>query len=82
VLHTILCPVLVVFIIVLVLRAVLSWFPPPQSGSGMTQVNGILHDLTEWALRPLRQIIPPVGMFDVSFMVLLFGLILLQRAVC
>ncbi len=79
--HTILCPVLIVFIVVLVLRAVLSWFPV-RPGTGLAQVNGILHDLTEWALRPMRQIIPPIGMIDVSFMVLLFGLFLLQRVIC
>jgi len=81
VLHTILCPVLIVFIIVLVLRAVLSWFPV-RPGTGLAQVNGILFDLTEWILRPMRQIIPPVGMFDVSFMVLVFGLIILQQVIC
>ena len=80
-LHTILCPVLIVFIIVLVLRAVLSWFPV-RPGTGLAQVNGILFDLTEWILRPMRQIIPPVGMFDVSFMVLVFGLIILQQVIC
>ena len=80
-LHTILCPVLIVFIVVLVLRAVLSWFPV-QPGTGLAQVNGILFDLTEWILRPMRRIIPPVGMFDVSFMVLVFALIILQQVVC
>jgi YggT family protein len=79
--HTILCPVLIVFIVVLVLRAVLSWFPV-RPGTGLAQVNGILHDLTEWALRPMRQIIPPVGMFDVSFMVLLFALIIIRQVIC
>ena len=77
----ILCAVLIVFIVVLVLRAVLSWFPV-RPGTPLAQVNGILFDLTEWALRPMRQLIPPVGMFDVSFMVLLFGLFILQRVVC
>ena len=80
-LHTILCPVLIVFIIVLVLRAVLSWFPV-RPGTGLAQVNGILFDLTEWILRPMRRIIPPVGMFDVSFMVLVFALIILQQVIC
>jgi YggT family protein len=81
VLHTILCPVLIVFIVVLVLRAVLSWFPV-RPGTGLAQVNGLLFDLTEWILRPMRQIIPPVGMFDVSFMVLVFALIILQQVIC
>ena len=77
----ILCAILTVFIVVLVVRAVLSWFPI-RPGTGLAQLNGILFDLTEWALRPMRQIIPPVGMFDISFMVLLFGLFLVRAFVC
>ena len=77
----ILCALLTVFIVILVVRAVLSWFPI-RPGTGLAQLNGILFDLTEWALRPMRQLIPPVGMFDISFMVLLFGLFLLRAFVC
>jgi YggT family protein len=77
----ILCALLTVFIVILVVRAVLSWFPI-RPGTGLAQLNGILFDLTEWALRPMRQVIPPVGMFDISFMVLLFGLFLLRQFVC
>jgi len=77
----ILCAILTVFIVVLVVRAVLSWFPI-RPGTGLAQLNGILFDLTEWALRPMRQIIPPVGMFDISFMVLLFGLFFLRAFDC
>ena len=78
----ILCALLTVFIVILVVRAVLSWFPPAKTGSGLAQLNGILFDLTEWALRPMRSIIPPIGMIDLSFMVLLFGLFLLRAFVC
>ena len=77
----ILCAILTVFIVILVVRAVLSWFPI-RPGTGLAQLNGILFDLTEWVLRPMRQIIPPIGMFDISFMVLLFGLFLLRAFVC
>ena len=77
----ILCALITVFIIILVVRAVLSWFPI-RPGTGLAQLNGILFDLTEWALRPMRQIIPPIGMFDISFMVLLIGLFLLRAFVC
>lgn len=77
----VLCAVITVFIIVLVARAVLSWFPV-RPGTAMAQVNSLLFELTEWALRPLRSIIPPAGMFDLSFMVLTFGLIILRQAVC
>jgi len=60
---------------------VLSWFPV-QPGTGLAQVNRVLFDLTEWILRPMRQIIPPAGMFDVSFMVLFFAVFILWRVIC
>jgi YggT family protein len=37
-----------------------------------------LFELTEPVLRPVRRVIPPVGMFDVSFMVVFFVLFFLQ----
>jgi YggT family protein len=67
--------------IVLAARAVLSWFPM-RSGTVMAQVSSILFDVTEWALRPLRRVIPPVGMFDLSFFVLFLFLWILRGVVC
>jgi YggT family protein len=78
---TILCALFTVFIVVLAARAVLSWFPV-RPGTAMAQINGILFDLTEWALRPLRRVIPPAGMFDLSFLVLFFIIIILRTVVC
>lgn len=77
----ILCSLITVFIVLLFARAVLSWFPV-QQGSALVPINELLATLTEWALRPLRSIIPPVGMFDMSFLVLTFGLLIVQRAIC
>ena len=77
----ILCALLTVFIVVIFARIVLSWFPI-RPGTGLAQLNGILVDLTEWAMRPLRQSIPPVGMFDVSVLVLTFALLILRQAIC
>jgi YggT family protein len=77
----ILCALVTVFIVVLFARAVLSWFPV-RPGTFAAQLSGVLVDLTEWALRPLRQVIPPVGMFDLSFLVLTFALFILRGAVC
>jgi YggT family protein len=77
----ILCALITVFIVVLFARAVLSWFPV-RPGTTMAQVNNVLFDLTEWALRPLRRIIPPAGMFDLSFLVLTFGLFILRAYIC
>ena len=49
---------------------------------GTATVARLLYDLTEPVLAPLRRVIPPVGMFDLSFTVLVFGLIILWQSVC
>ena len=68
------------YIIILFGRAVLSWFPL-QPGTFLASVNRLLFDLTEPVLRPFRRIIPPVGMFDLSFMVVFFLLYILRDVV-
>jgi len=77
----VICALLLAFIVVLFARAVLSWFPI-RPGTPMATISLVLSDLTEWALRPLRRVIPPVGMFDLSFLVLTFGLLILRQAIC
>ena len=76
-----LCAFITVFIVVLFVRAILSWFPL-EPGGFLAQVNRLAVDVTEWAVAPLRRIIPPIGVLDVSFLVLVFGLFILQRVVC
>ena len=76
-----LCAFITVFIVVLMVRAVLSWFPL-EHGGFLAQVNRFAIDVTEWAVAPLRRIIPPVGMFDISFLVLVFGLFILRGIIC
>jgi YggT family protein len=71
---------LTVYIIVLFCRVVLSWFPL-QPGTILAQVNRVLFDVTEPVLRPFRRIIPPIGMFDISFIVVIFLLYILRDAV-
>jgi YggT family protein len=79
--NEILCTLLTVFMVVLVLRAVLSWFPLEPGGMA-AQLGSVVFRLTEWALAPLRRVIPPAGMFDLSFMVLFFLIILARQALC
>jgi YggT family protein len=76
----IICALITVFIVLLFVRAVLSWFPV-QSGGGAAQLNRLLIELTDWAVRPFRRVIPPVGMFDLSFMILVFFLFILRAAI-
>jgi YggT family protein len=79
--ESLLCNLITVFIVVLFARAVLSWFPL-QSGTVLAQISDVLRMITDWAVVPLRRVIPPMGMFDVSFMVLVFGLLILRSAIC
>jgi YggT family protein len=71
-----------VYLVILGARAVLSWFAPTSASGGLATINRLLMDLTEPLLAPLRRIIPPVGMFDLSFMVAFFGLVILRGVVC
>jgi YggT family protein len=75
------CAFLWLYLIVLVLRAVLSWFPV-RSGTALASINSVLFQLTEPLLAPLRRVIPPAGMFDLSFIVLFFIVIILQTVLC
>jgi YggT family protein len=78
---SVVCALLSVYLVVLVLRAVLSWFPV-RSGGAMASINSVLFQLTEPLLAPLRRVIPPAGMLDLSFIVLFFLVIIVQRVLC
>jgi YggT family protein len=68
------------FLLCLLARAVLSWFPP--SGGVIDTIRGVLFTITEPVLAPVRRLLPPVqigGMgLDLSFMIVFFGIIILQ----
>jgi YggT family protein len=56
------------YILILLVRAVLSWFPY-RSDSPLNPVRRVIFAVTEPVLAPFRRLIPPVGMLDVSFIV-------------
>ena len=74
------CALVTVFIVILFLRVILSWFPPPSGGAAT--FYRILLDLTEPVLAPLRRMIPPVGMLDLSVTVLLIFLFIVHGKIC
>ena len=74
------CAFITVFIVVLFLRVLLSWFPSPSGGAA--NIYRILLDLTEPILAPLRRVIPPIGMLDLSVTVLLIFLFIVRSYVC
>jgi len=77
-----LCAIVTVYLVIMGARAVRSWFPRSSSGGALATVNRLLMDLTEPVLAPLRRVIPPAGMFDLSFMVAFFGLVILRQVIC
>ncbi len=70
---TIICAILSIYRLVLIARAITSFFPVTP-GTAFAQVVEVLYKLTEPVLGPLRKVIPPLGMFDLSFLVLLIVL--------
>jgi YggT family protein len=67
--------------VVMAARAIFSWFPV-RPGTALASLNGVLYELTEPVLRPVRRIIPPAGMFDLSFIVVFFVLVILRSIIC
>ena len=61
------------YIYVIIGRIILSYFPL-QPGGVIAQIFNVLYTITEPVLGPARRIIPPIGMFDFSPIVVIFAL--------
>ena len=61
-------------------RVILSWFPV-RPGNPFFTLAVIINQITEPVLAPFRRIIPTIGMMDISPIVALLVLNLLQRVV-
>jgi len=61
------------YIIAIIGRIILSYFPL-QPGGVIAQIFNVLYTITEPVLGPARRIIPPIGMFDFSPIVVIFAL--------
>jgi len=59
----------------LVGRAILSWIDPGQQWG----ISRILAQITEPIIAPLRRVIPPFGMIDISFIVAIVLIQVLER---
>jgi YggT family protein len=73
------CATLTVYLLILVARAILSFFPV-RPGTGLASFNHVLLQLTEPVIAPVRRIIPPAGMFDLSFIVVFIAIQLVLSA--
>ena len=78
---SIVCDLLSLYTLILVVRAVLSWFPI-RPDSGLVPVIRALDTVIDPVLQPLRRVIPPAGMFDLSYLVLFIIVIVIHSIVC
>ncbi len=58
-------------------RALLSWFDPGFN----TAIGRIIYDITEPIVGPIRRVMPSLGMFDISPIIALLLLQLLNRVI-
>jgi YggT family protein len=58
-------------------RAVLSWF----SVDPRSPLVSVLYEITEPILAPLRRVVPRIGMIDITPMVAIFALYIIQRVI-
>lgn len=67
-----------IYIWVLIISALLSWFPTTSSSGGLATTKRVLAQITEPLLRPLRQIVPRpnIGGVGVDFSVLVAVILL------
>ena len=83
--ENLLCQILQLYVIVVIARIILSWFPV-SPGSGLSTVFSLLYAVTEPVLGPLRRLIPPLMLggagIDLSPIILFFGIQILQSVLC
>ena len=68
----IICALANLYILVIVARAIVSFFPIGP-GSALAPVAQVLYQLTEPVFAPVRRVIPTIGMLDLTPLVVLIG---------
>ena len=80
------CLTLTVLWLLLLARVIVSWIEyfggrPPMTGP-LRSAYDLLIEVTEVGLKPLRRIVPPAGMFDISVLVAFVIIFVAQQAIC
>jgi YggT family protein len=71
----------VVYTLVILVRILLSWVPVVPVRRFWRAVYDFFHQSTDWFLGFFRRLIPPLGVIDLSPIIALFVLFILQRLV-
>ncbi len=75
------CTVLQLYVLVLLGRVIMSWFPLSPGGPAAT-IYSVFYSVTEPVLGPLRRVIPPLGMLDLSVIIAIIGIQLVSASLC
>lgn len=80
----IICLLLTVYLLILLVRVVLSWVPrPPEPVAAVERATRVV---TDPVVLPLRRVIPPAQIgavaLDLSILVVFFGISILQGLLC
>ena len=80
------CLALTLLWLLLLIRVIVSWIEYfggrlPVSGP-LRSAYDLLVEVTEVGLKPLRKIVPPAGMFDISVLVAFVIIFVAQQALC
>ncbi len=78
---SVVCVLLQVFVIAIFVRIVLSWFSP-EPGGAAAAVEGFLRTFTDPVLDPVRRVMPRTGMLDLSPIVVVLIVSVIQQAIC
>ena len=74
------CQLTNLFLLAIFARIILSYFPIAEGGA-LSSIYGVLYTITEPVLGPLRNLLPNIGMFDISPIVVLLGIQILSGLV-
>ena len=77
---SIICALLLVLLVVIWARVILSWFPL-RPGTPMASIYRVLIDVTEPLFSPLRRIMPPMGMLDLTPFIVSLIVVIVRQAI-
>ena len=76
----IVCTLINLYVLAIFGFIILSWFPLSPGGVAF-RIYGYLRTVVEPVLAPLRRIIPRIGPLDISPIVLILGIAILERVI-
>ena len=75
------CGAITLFTYLIYARVILSWFPANPNGA-FGQIARIIYQVTDPVLLPVRRALPLVGPLDLSPIVVVIGLQILNSVIC